>query len=143
MANPWCAHEMGTPESQSTRISRLLFCRCFRHLVQKLGWLSHGYPRIYVQYSRFFLGGLGPCKAWFLGGDITSGVTGEINGCSKKDSCTNKRTVYIFPRPRPFIWLSNFSHKRSVFGGFLGGSNFKPNWRIQVHTVDGRKSCTS
>ena len=40
--------------------------------------------------------------------------------------------------PRPFIWLSNSSHKRSVFGAFFGGSNFKPDWRIQVHTVDGR-----
>ena len=34
--------------------------------------------------------------------------------------------------PRPSVWVSNFSPKRSVFGGFWGAQNFRPDWRIQV-----------
>lgn len=33
---------------------------------------------------------------------------------------------------RPSVSVSNFRSARCVFGGFLGGSNFRLDWRIQV-----------
>ena len=58
---------------------------------------------------------------------VRSGDTGEF--------APLEASIYIYTYLDPPFGCQISAPKRSVFGGFFGGSNFRPDWRIQVYNV--------